>query len=117
MTDISDTSAWPRWINILAGAWLFISAFVWPHTLSAQANTWIVGALMFIVAIAALFQPPVRWANTALAVWLFVSTWFFPHADTATLWNNLIVAIVVFILSLTPSGAMTTSGRRPIGAT
>ena len=116
-TQVPNSGSWPRYLNALVAAWLFISAFVWPHTVSAQTNTWIVGALMVICAIAALFQPAARWANTVLAVWLFISTWFFPHANTGTVWNNAILAIIVFAVSLVPSSPMQTTGRRPLGAT
>ncbi|MGE5187221.1 MAG: SPW repeat protein [Acidobacteriota bacterium] len=114
-----DNSAgmWARWINIIAGAWLFVSAFVWPHTMSMQTNTWIVGGLIFVAAIIAVFAPTVRFANTVLAIWLFFSTFFIVHTNTGTVWNNVIVAIVVFVLSLTPSSAMSYGGRRPVGAT
>ena len=118
MADFDQTAsaAWPRWINFLIGVWLFISAWVWPHTVAAQTNTWIVGALIAIAAIWAMFAPPVRLVNTILAIWLFFSTLFIYHTSAATLWNNLIVAVVVFALSLIPSGAMTVGGRRAIPA-
>jgi hypothetical protein len=38
----------------------------------------------------------------ALSVWLFLSTLAFPHLTSATLWNNLIIAALVFVLSLIP---------------
>lgn len=104
-----DAGAWPRWVNLVLGAWLFISAFIWPHTASSQANTWIVGALMAGAAIWAMFAPPVRWVNTVLAIWLFISTFFIPHVTTGTVWNNAIVAILVFLVSLVPSGVSRTS--------
>ncbi len=82
-----------------------------------ETNTWIVGALIFIAAIIAVFAPTVRFANMVLAIWLFFSTFFIPHANTGTVWNNVIVAIVVFVLSLTPSSAVSHGGHRPVAAT
>lgn len=113
--DSFDSGAWPRWINLVLGVWLFISAFIWPHTESAQTNTWIVGVLIAAAAIWAMFTPQVRWLNTVLAIWLFVSTLVIPHVTTGTVWNNVIVAIVVFLVSLMPSGASTTRTARPPG--
>lgn len=101
-----------RYVNIIVGAWLFISAFVWQHSATSRTNTWIVGALAVIFAIIALQSPVVRYANTVLSVWLFISNFVFAHVTRATLWNNLIVAIVMFVVSLVPSRAMG-AGHRP----
>lgn len=100
-----------RYLNIIAGAWLFISAFIWQHSDSSRTNTWIVGALTVIFAVIALRTPAARFANTALSVWLFFSTLAFFHLTGATLWNNLIVAAIIFIASLVPSSAMGSGGR------
>jgi SPW repeat len=109
--------AWPRWVSLLLGIWLFISAFAWPHAMAQQTNTWIVGVLMVIVSILAMFAPQARFINTVLAIWLFVSTLVMAHQTTTTVWNNCIVAIVVFALSLVPSGvAHLPGGRRPVHA-
>jgi hypothetical protein len=116
-TDRNLEGAWPRWLNLLIGIWLFISAFAWPHTMGEQTDTWIVAVLMVIVSILAMFAPQARFINTVLAIWLFVSTLVIPHGNAATLWNNCIVAIVVFALSLVPSGAaQLPRGRRPVHA-
>ena len=106
-----DSDAWPRAANIMLGVWLFISAFVWPHTLSSATNTWIVGLLIVIAGIVALYVPWVRWLNAVLAAWLFISTLVFPHVIAATMWNNTIVAFLVFLLALVPGGMHPTTGR------
>ncbi len=112
-----DEAAWPRWINLLIGIWLFISAFVWPHTMGAQTNTWILGVLIVVAAFVAMFAPQARFINTVLAIWLFVATLVIGDRTPATMWNNCIVAIVVFALSLVPSGVMhLPGGRRPVHA-
>jgi hypothetical protein len=93
-----------RAISIALGVWLFISAFVWAHSAAAQANTWVVGVLIVIIAVWSLFVPSARFANSLLALWLFFSTIVIPHASAATLWNNVIASIVLFFVSLIPSG-------------
>lgn len=108
-----DAGIVARIVNIVVGVWLFISAFVWPHTASARTNTWIVGALCAIFALIALRNPPVRWLNTVLSIWLFFSALSIHHLTGGTLWNNLIAAIVMFIASLIPSQAMSGVGRPP----
>jgi hypothetical protein len=59
----------------------------------------------------ALWTPSIRWVNTAAALWLFVSTFVIEHGSTATIWNNAIVGVVVFVASLIPSGEMRDAGR------
>lgn len=91
-----------RTLNILLGIWLFISAFIWPHTSAQMTNTWILGVLCVIFALIALKIEQVRFLNTALAVWLFISAFVLPVQSTGTQWNNALVAIAVFIISLAP---------------
>jgi hypothetical protein len=102
--------AWARAVVIALGVWLFISAFLWPHSVSAAANTWVVGVLVVIVAVWSLAVPGARFANSLLALWLFFSTIAISHASPATLWVNLIVAIVLFCISLGPSRAVVQLG-------
>jgi hypothetical protein len=102
-----------RGVNIALGLWLFLSAFVWPHTTAQMTNTWIVGLLVVAFAAISLRVPQARWVNTALAVWLFISVWALP-TTVPTFWNNLIIAVAVFIVSLVPGvpgGPPTRMGR------
>lgn len=94
----------PRIINVILGVWLFISAFVWPHTQAQMTNTWILGVLCVVFALVAMAVPWVRYFNTLLAIWLFISAWALPTVSVGTIWNNVLVAIAVFIVSLVPSG-------------
>lgn len=117
-TSLPTQDAWPRWVNFLIGIWLIISAFVWPHTAGARANTWILGALIAIASIWAVFTPGARFLNTIFAIWLFFATLVIYHASSATVWNNVIAAVVVFVLSLIPSPptAARTGRQRPLHA-
>lgn len=94
---------WPRIANILLGVWLFISAFAWMHSPQQFTNTWLVGAGIALFGLIGLATPSARYVNLILAVWLFISAWALPTVATGTLWNNILVALAVFILSLIPS--------------
>ncbi len=94
-----------RLVNAVLGLWLFISAFAWTHSAPQMANTWILGMLAVIFSLVAIPVPPVRFVNSLLAVWLFVSAFALPHLSAVTVWNNAIVAIAIFIVSLVPSSA------------
>jgi hypothetical protein len=96
-------AASPRIINVILGVWLFISAFVWPHTQAQMTNTWILGVLCVIFALVAMAVPWVRYLNTLLAIWLFISAWALPTYNAGTVWNNVLVAIAIFIVSLVPN--------------
>jgi hypothetical protein len=95
----------PRILNVVLGIWLFVSAFLWRHTHSQLTNTWIVGVLCVLFALVAMAIPWARYLNTALAVWLFISTWALPSVSAGTVWNNVLLAIAIFIVSLRPGGA------------
>jgi hypothetical protein len=101
-----------RIANVILGVWLFISAFLWPHTQAQFSNAWILGVICVVLALISMRVPAVRYLNTALAVWLFISAWALPHISVATVWNNVLVAIAIFFVSLVytelPAGRGTT---------
>ena len=93
-----------RWINAALGAWLFTSAFLWPHSEAQFDNTWIVGVLIAAFAlVASAGQAWARYVNVAAAVWLFFSTLFLPRTTVLTLWHNVVVAIAVLVFALRPT--------------
>jgi hypothetical protein len=100
-----------RVINIVLGIWLFISAFLWIHASAEMTNTWIVGLICMAIAIIALRVPEARYLNTALAVWLLISVWALPTISVATRWNNALVALAIFFVSLAPAYLTGGSGR------
>jgi hypothetical protein len=97
----NDIDPWPRYVNAVAGAWLFLSALLWKHQALQSTNAWVVGALIFATAITGISVPRARFANTLLAIWLLASTFFFGANGYTTL-NNAVVAIVVLVFSLVP---------------
>jgi hypothetical protein len=111
-----DQVANARIVNVVLGVWLFVSAFLWPHTYAQMSNTWILGALCVIFALVAMRVPEVRYLNTILAAWLFISVWALPSMSVATQWNNALVAIGIFAASLAPS-YLTGPGAKPMSRT
>lgn len=107
-----------RIVNVVLGIWLFVSAFVWPHNHAQMTNTWILGVLTVIFAVVAMRVPQVRYLNSLLAVWLFISAFALPRMHGGTVWNNALLGLVIFFLSLVPSGegsdrAMTHDPQQP----
>jgi hypothetical protein len=100
----------PRIVNVVLGVWLFISAFLWPHTQAQLTNTWVCGVLCVIFALIAMAVPWVRYLNTLLAIWLFISAWALPTMNAGTIWNNVLVSIAIFVASLIPTEPIETRG-------
>ena len=92
-----------RVANLVLGLWLALSAFLWPHTPTSMGNTWIIGVAIAITAVSALWLPRVRWLNAAFAVWLLISSVAIYPANSETVWNNAIVACLVFVLAVVPT--------------
>jgi hypothetical protein len=109
-TPVVAPDSTARLVNAALGVWLFISAFAWPHSMAQRTNTWIVGILTVAFSLSATNKPQMRYLNTILAIWLFISAWALPHVSAATVWNNVLVAIAIFVLSLVPSEATRPGG-------
>ena len=99
---MNENHTWPRVANVILGIWLFLSAFLWPHTYEQMTNTWIVGVLCAFFAVLAMRVPQARYLNTVLAIWLFISAWALPVMNAGTRWNNVILALAIFCFSLAP---------------
>jgi hypothetical protein len=94
--------------NFILGVWLFVSAFLWPHTPAERTNVAIVGLFIALTALSVWTTGPalrLRFINTALGAWLLVSIIAFPTRSIATGINSAIVGTLVFLLALLPSVA------------
>jgi hypothetical protein len=96
-----DLSA--RWGNVALGAWLFVSAFLWPHSTAQFNNSWLVGIAAATVAVIAMRVDGARYLNVALAAWLFIAGFTLPVSSMGTFWNNLIVSVMMFFTALVPN--------------
>ena len=92
-----------RIANIILGVWLVLSSFIWRDTAAEFANAWIVGVVIVLVSLAAFWAPNLRHVNCAMAGWLFLSAWWMRWQRTATFWNTVVVAVLVFAFSLIPT--------------
>ncbi len=98
-----DSGSVARIVSIALGVWLFISAFLWPHSPELMHDSWICGVLAVIFAAVALRLPRARHLSTLLAVWVFITAFALPSVSVVTIWNNALVSIALFISSLAPS--------------
>ncbi len=91
-----------RILNVMAGIWLFVSAFVWDHASAQRINTATVGVLSTAIAVTAMRIPRFRWLNTLLSAWLFASALILPRHGEFVLWNNMLVAVTIFVAAAVP---------------
>lgn len=96
---------WQDPVSVIAGAWLAVSPWVFSYQMESQPmwNAVIVGILMALIALYALFQVSAweEWLNFVLAAWLIASPWVLGFsAHTAAMLNAVIVGALVVVLSL-----------------
>jgi nitric oxide reductase large subunit len=89
-----------RYVNIVLGSWLFVSAFLWPHAGAQLTNTWMAGFITVVVASIGLHSSSARFLNTTLGIWIVVSALLLPFRSLGTMWNNVLVGLGIFFVSL-----------------
>jgi hypothetical protein len=94
---------------IVLAAWVLFSGNAWAHSPGHLLNNAIVGAGLIFFGGLAIRHDWARFVTLALGVWLFAFS-VFAHSDPITFWNDAMVAVAIFILSLL-GGA----GRRVLG--
>jgi hypothetical protein len=102
-----------RTLNLILGAWMFLSAFLWTHSPVDRVNDWTIGLAIVVFAVIAMTSPAVRWVNMLLAAWLFVAAFVLPHAHAGTRWNEALVGLVVFFVSIVPTEIEAGGGEHP----
>jgi hypothetical protein len=93
-----------RGSNFALGIWLVMSAFLWHHSRSQLTITWITGIVTAVVALVAMASPHARLINAVIGLWLIVSALSFSLINRATVWNNVIVGILVSLIALVGAG-------------
>ncbi len=97
---------WQDWINMLAGAWLFATPWIFGYATAPVAawNAWVVGIVMVLGALWALSAPAVsgaEWFDALVGAWTFISPWVLGFAVIAgAAWNAWIVGAFFLIVAL-----------------
>ena len=98
-----------RSINLILGVWLAVSGHLWTHSDAQLGNAWVVGLAVAVVAAFDLRR--LSWVNGVVAIWLFVSAFALPHASTATVWNSVIVSVMMFSVAVAETIRPPSSGQ------
>jgi hypothetical protein len=93
-----------RLFNVLAGLWLFISVFMWPHAGAQAVNSAVCGIAGMGLGLLAMYVEPVRYLGAALGAWVFMSTFLLAQAGRMTTWNNALMGIAMFVSALLGGG-------------
>lgn len=92
---------WQDWLMLLFGVWLFISPFIMNYGALTSVFAWnayILGVVIFVVALVALFSPHKweEWVNLVLGIWLLISPFvLMVYANDGATWNNVILGILI----------------------
>lgn len=105
-----ERNRWPDWLNLAAGAWIFVSPWVLGYTgdTASEWTAWILGAAVAAIAAIALVarESALDEGFGVLAgVVLFVAPWLFGYSgvgDAAT--NSWLFGVVVTLLALSGFG-------------
>lgn len=81
--------------------------------ISSEWNAWIVGVIIFLVSLWAMFAisaaTGVEWINVIAGIYLFLSPWILSFASGgAAAWNAWVMGIIVFFVALSAVPQMQT---------
>jgi hypothetical protein len=99
------TSDWQDSLNVLLGLGLFLSPWTLSYVTEGNAalNAHIVGAVIVLMALAALFAFRIweEWISAVLGAWLIVAPWVlnFSGHSTATR-TSVLIGIAAFVLAI-----------------
>lgn len=95
-----DSVRWQAWIAALAGAWLFVAPWLFTFTSAGAWNARIVGALVVVLALAALgaMSSVIALLLAVLGAWAFVAPFLFGSAGGAR-WSAWLAGIVTLLMA------------------
>ena len=114
---------WQDWDNLILAIWLFISPWVLQFATGASAaqpgagavatggaalsyaswNAWVLGVIVFLVALSALGRMEFwqEWISLLLGIWIFIAPWILGFAGyPSAAWDHWIVGALIFLVSL-----------------
>jgi hypothetical protein len=85
---------------VVLSVWVLFSGSAWAHSRPNQINHAAVGAALFFFGAIAMRHEWARYVTLAVGLWLFVFTAFIGGRNPVLFWNDAMVGLAVFILSL-----------------
>jgi hypothetical protein len=90
-------------VNLALSVWLFLSAWVMPHSPASSWNAIVVGVLAAAISLLAWAipgRPGLRHGTAVLAVWLVAATMLLPHVALSTIFGEVLVAMAFAAVDL-----------------
>lgn len=94
----------PRIFNVLAGIWLFVSAFAWPHDPGQLGYTVTCALATVVFAVLTSYFGWARYLTASTGVVIFVLAFALSPWGSATFWHNAVVGIAIMIAALMNGG-------------
>jgi len=118
-TDVRFSAHWQDVVNWLLGVGLYFSPLLFGYEAEETAawNAHVVGAIIAVMALAAMFafQDWEEWVSVALGAWLIVSPWVLGFSAVSTaLLSHVLIGIAALVLAIW-SSAEHGSGHLPAG--
>ena len=95
-----EAAAAARYTTMILGAWLFMSALIWRHTVALESADWMIGLLLVSVSVLTFRHPRLHWAIAGIGAWILIQSTFVPHNLEATVWNERVVGALTLVLGL-----------------
>jgi hypothetical protein len=111
-------TSWLSGVNLLAGLWLIVSAFLFGGFGEASGGAWnslIVGIVIAALAASRAYRPDagsgLSWINAILGAWMIAAPFVYDYTfNAARTWNSIIVGFIIVIFAV--ASATTEEERR-----
>jgi hypothetical protein len=91
---------WKRVAVVGLSIWVLFSGAAWSHSSATRINHAAVGAGLFYFGALSIQHEWARYVTLGLGLWLFAFTAFIGGGNPVLFWNDAMLALVIFILSL-----------------
>lgn len=105
-------------INLILGAWLVIAPFLLGATASATWNDVLAGLAVLVLAGTRAAKPAtsttlLSWINLLIGVWLIIAPFVLGYASQGTIWNDVIVGVLLVMFGWWSSRMPPPDGTKP----
>jgi hypothetical protein len=91
---------WKRVAVVVLAGWVVFSGNAWAQSQPNQINNVVVGVGLFLFGALSFFYDWARFVTLGLGIWLFAFSAVVSRGNPVMFWNNAMVAVTVFLLSV-----------------
>jgi hypothetical protein len=86
-----------RWVGIIFGLWVFLSAFLWRHSPAGFVSTMLVGIVVAASSAIAMQVPWFHYVTAGAGLWLIAALFAWSEPIALTVWHNFMVGVGIVI--------------------